>query len=57
MAPAEREIVRNQISELLKVNIIRPSCSPFASPIILVKKKNGSDRLCVDYREVIVTYQ
>jgi len=48
----EKEIVRNMIKELLESNIIRPSCSPFASPILLVKKKNGTDRLCVDYREL-----
>ncbi|XP_043064141.1 uncharacterized protein LOC122320104 [Drosophila ficusphila] len=46
----EKEHVRYKIDELLKFNIIRPSCSPFASPMMLVKKKNGSDRLCVDFR-------
>lgn len=32
---------------MLAANVIRPSNSPFASPILLVKKKDGSDRLCV----------
>ncbi|XP_074115209.1 uncharacterized protein LOC141537903 [Cotesia typhae] len=48
----ERQIVRKRINELLEANVIHPSNSPFASPILLVKKKDGSDRLCVDYREL-----
>ncbi|XP_046142832.1 uncharacterized protein LOC123988087 [Osmia bicornis bicornis] len=46
----EREKVREVINELLLNNVIRESTSPFASPIILVKKKNGKDRMCVDFR-------
>jgi len=52
LSPCERDLVREKIEELLRCNIIRPSCSPCASPILLIKKKNGSDRLCVDYREL-----
>lgn len=52
LSPCELDLVREKIDEFLKCNIIRPSCSPYASPILLVKKKNGSDRLCVDYREL-----
>lgn len=50
LSQEEKEIVRAKLNELMKCNIIRPSCSPYASPILLVRKKNGSDRLCVDYR-------
>lgn len=52
MSPIEKGIVREKIQSLLDANIIRESCSPFASPIVLVKKKDGTDRLCVDYREL-----
>ncbi|XP_076660006.1 uncharacterized protein LOC143363281 [Halictus rubicundus] len=46
----EREKVRTIVDDLLRSKVIRESVSPFASPIILVKKKNGKDRMCVDYR-------
>lgn len=50
MAFSERTVVSQIISELKSQNIVRDSSSPFASPIVLVKKKNGQHRLCVDYR-------
>jgi Reverse transcriptase (RNA-dependent DNA polymerase) len=40
------------IEELINTSIIRPSNSPFASPALLVKKKDGTWRLCVDYRQL-----
>lgn len=52
LSPVEREKVRDIIKDLLEHNIIRESKSPYSSPIILVKKKNGDDRLCVDCREL-----
>lgn len=46
----EKSEVREMIQELLEKGIIKPSDSPYASPIVLVKKKNGDTRMCVDYR-------
>lgn len=46
----ERIIVRELVNEMLENNIVKESCSSYASPIVLVKKKNGEHRLCVDYR-------
>lgn len=47
---SEREQVRNIINELLENDIIQESDSDFASPILMVKKKTGEQRLCVDFR-------
>lgn len=46
----ERNKVREMIKELLDCDVIRPSTSCYASPIVLVKKKTSEIRLCVDYR-------
>lgn len=50
LAHTEREVVNRKINEMLESNIIRESTSEYASPIILVRKKDGDYRLCVDYR-------
>lgn len=47
---SERNVVRKIVGELLDNNIIRESHSAYASPIVLVRKKNDDYRLCVDYR-------
>ena len=51
-SPRQREVAKNIIDELLANDIIRPSLSPWAAPIVLVKKKTGDDRLCIDYRKL-----
>lgn len=50
--PSDYEAVRQHLKELCEANVIRESESPFASPIVVVKKKNGAIRLCVDYRKL-----
>jgi hypothetical protein len=57
MATPELAELKDQIKELLEKGFIRPSSSPWGAPVIFVSKKNGTQRLCVDYRalnEVIV---
>lgn len=50
LSHSEQEIVKKKVHELLEAGIIKESDSNYASPVILVKKKNGDSRLCVDYR-------
>jgi len=52
MDPAELAELKKQIEELLEKQFIRPSVSPWGAPVLLVKKKDGSSRLCVDYRQL-----
>jgi hypothetical protein len=47
-----QEEAKKQIDEMLSHDIIRPSCSPWTSPALLVKKKDGTLRFCVDYRKL-----
>ena len=47
-----QEVMREEIRTLLDQEIIRPSKSPWVAPIVLVKKKDGTQRMCVDYRKL-----
>ena len=44
--------IENAVNELLQARFIRPSHSPFSFLVLLVKKKEGTWRLCMDYREL-----
>ncbi len=50
--PPRREEVRRLLGEMLEKGVVEPSTSPWASPIVLVRKKDGSARFCVDYRKL-----
>ena len=50
--PIVREIEQQQVKEMLRDEVIRPSASPWASPVVMVKKKDGSMRFCVDFRKM-----
>ncbi|CAB0010377.1 unnamed protein product, partial [Nesidiocoris tenuis] len=49
MSPGQREMVRHRVAELESAGVIRPSQSPFASPVLIVPKKTGDWRMAVDY--------
>ena len=50
LPPSQYEQIKTHIQELLDRGVVRASCSPYSSPIVVVFKKTGEIRLCVDYR-------
>ncbi|WMV19547.1 hypothetical protein MTR67_012932 [Solanum verrucosum] len=52
MTPTELRELKAQIQEFLDKGFIRPSASPWGAPALFVKKKNGSMRMCIDYRQL-----
>ena len=52
MAPAELRELKAQLEELLSKGFIRLSISPWGAPVLFMKNKDGSLRLCIDYRKL-----
>ncbi|GJZ66834.1 putative reverse transcriptase domain-containing protein [Tanacetum coccineum] len=52
LAPSEKKELSEQLKELSDKGFIRPSSSPWGAPVLFVKKKDGSFRMCIDYREL-----
>lgn len=52
LAPTEMRELASQLQELSDKGFIRPSTSPWGAPVLFVKKKDGSFRMCIDYREL-----
>ena len=52
LAPSELQELASQLQELSDKGFIRPSSSPWGAPVLFVKKKDGSFRMCIDYREL-----
>ncbi|GJT12694.1 putative reverse transcriptase domain-containing protein [Tanacetum coccineum] len=52
LAPSEMKELSEQLKELFDKGFIRPSSSPWGAPVLFVKKKDGSFRMCIDYREL-----
>ena len=50
--PIIRDTEQQQVKEMLRDEVIRSSISPWASPVVMVKKKDGSMRFCVDFRQM-----
>ncbi|GKD81813.1 hypothetical protein Tco_1348652 [Tanacetum coccineum] len=52
LAPSKMKELSEQLQELSDKGFIRPSSSPWGAPVLFVKKKDGSFRMCIDYREL-----
>ena len=52
MSPQQNEVISRETQKMLSAGVIQPSDSPWASPVVLVRKKDGSVRFCIDYRKL-----
>lgn len=52
VSPAERIIMKDLTEDMLASKVIQPSTSPWASPVVLVRKKDGKQRFCIDFRRL-----
>ena len=52
MAPTELKELKTQLRELLYKGFVRPSVLPWGVPVLFIKKKDGTLRMCIDYRQI-----
>ena len=52
LPPFKRELVEEEISRMLELGVLEPSTSAWASPLVLIPKKDGKARFCIDYRKL-----
>ena len=52
MAPTELKELKEQLKDLLDKGFIRPSVFPWGAPVLFVRKKDGSLRMCIDYHQL-----
>ena len=52
MAPTELKELKTQLQELLDKGFFRPSVSPCGAPVLFIKKKDGTLRMCINYRQI-----
>jgi hypothetical protein len=46
------ETIREEVEKMLKLNVIEPSSSPYSAPIVIARKKDGTNRFCIDFRKL-----
>lgn len=51
-SPEQKDEIEKQVGEMLRIGMVKPSLSLYASPVLLVKKTDGSWQFCVDYRKL-----
>ncbi|CAG4987874.1 unnamed protein product [Colias eurytheme] len=52
LSPLKTKILKDEVEKMLTENIIEPCSSPWAAPVVMVPKKDGGTRVCVDYRQL-----
>ena len=52
MASAKLRELKEQLKDLLEKGFIRPSVSPWGAPVLFIRKKDGTLRMCIDYRQL-----
>ena len=51
-SPTQRVAIKTEVDKYKQAGIVRPSSSPWAAPVLIVKKKDGTNRMCIDYRQL-----